>query len=79
MYDDCSKKVSVVINNPISVKVVEKVELPVVKVLVPGVQGPASVDRPLDVDPLFCCGGRIDLPIKFNRSKKWLIHQSRPL
>lgn len=52
MYDDCSKKVSVVINNPISVKVVEKVELPVVKVLVPGIQGPASVDRPLDVDPL---------------------------
>ena len=36
----------------INVTVVEQKVLPVVTVQIPGIQGPASVDRPLDVDPL---------------------------
>nr|DAH48586.1 MAG TPA: hypothetical protein [Caudoviricetes sp.] len=56
MYEKTSTcepvSVTVVVQNPISVKVTEPVVLPVVKVLVPGIQGPASVDRPLDTDPL---------------------------
>lgn len=56
MYEKTSTcepvSVTVVVQNPISVKVTEPVVLPVVKVLVPGIQGPASVDRPLDIDPL---------------------------
>lgn len=44
--------VTVVVQNPIKVHVTETVQLPVVKVLVPGIQGPASVDRPLNIDPL---------------------------
>lgn len=36
----------------IHVTVVEQEVLPVVTVQVPGIQGPASVERPLDVDPL---------------------------
>lgn len=44
--------VTVVVQKPITVRVTETVQLPVVKVLVPGIQGPASVDRPLDIDPL---------------------------
>lgn len=44
--------VTVIVQNPISIEVTESVTLPVVTVQVPGLQGPASVDRPLDVDPL---------------------------
>ena len=44
--------VNVLVQKPITVRVTETVQLPVVKVLVPGIQGPASVDRPLDIDPL---------------------------
>ena len=56
MYENQSSctptNIQVIVNNPITLKVTEQVQLPVVKVLVPGIQGPASVDRPLDVDPL---------------------------
>lgn len=56
MYENQSSytptNIRVIVNNPITLKVTEQVQLPVVKVLVPGIQGPASVDRPLDVDPL---------------------------
>ena len=44
--------VTVLVQNPISVTVTEPVVLPVVKVLVPGIQGPAAVDQPLSEDPL---------------------------
>lgn len=56
MYENKSScnptTIKVIVNNPITLRVTEQVQLPVVKVLVPGIQGPASVDRPLDVDPL---------------------------
>lgn len=43
---------TVLVQNPICVKTVEKVSLPIVKVLVPGIQGPASTEQPLEDDPL---------------------------
>lgn len=55
MFDEATcrpAQISVVVQNPIYVQVAEQVQLPVVKVQVPGIQGPASVDRPLEVDPL---------------------------
>lgn len=45
-------KITVVVQEPVSVIVEKTVEMPAVKVLVPGIQGPAAVERPLDEDPL---------------------------
>lgn len=55
MYEKSSCKpctVTVILEKPVSVKVPEPVQLPVVKVLVPGIQGASATDKPLDVDPL---------------------------
>lgn len=55
MYEKTRDKpcgVTVVVKNPIKVHVTERTQLPVVKVLVPGIQGPSASDKPLEIDPL---------------------------
>lgn len=50
----CNPSITITVQEqtPIVVETKNEVTLPVVEVQVPGIQGPAAVEKPLEIDPL---------------------------
>ena len=50
----CNPSITITVQEqtPIVVETKNEVTLPVIEVQVPGIQGPAAVEKPLEIDPL---------------------------